>query len=1330
MKKRLIAGLICLCMLFSLIPAFTLSASAVTFSQVVSWMDSKKGKTLDYDGQYGGQCVDLFNFYLRDVWGVSNPIGAYPVGSAYQIFDYKAPSGWEKISGAGNYRVGDVVIWNKGGSSTHGHVGIVYSVSGSSVSICQQNYNKMQYVTMQPIHSTGTIRGVFRPPLQNDTPKTVKATQVVAWIDSKKGQALDYDGSYGAQSPDLFNYYVRDIWGISNPISAFPVSYSYQYFDYNAPSGWQKISGSGNYRVGDIVIWNKSDGYSNGYVGIVYSVNGSDVKVAQQNYGGKQYVTLESLQNTGNIRGVFRPPLVMDIANYPSPSSGVTISDGKYILQNVGSGYIFNYAVGGLSGVSGYKPIIMSKPDNSPEQTFQIKHVGSGKYNLLVTHSDGGAVNIYRGTGNPQAGDPVSQWSYSGSEYQQFYITPVSGGYILQSVLDPSFVIATPSNDWHAQLKMVKYDASDKKQVWTFTSLTPAAPSSKPASEVIAWMDSKKGQALDYDGVYGPQSPDLFDFYMHDVWGVTNPLSSFPISNAYEIFNCAVPAGWEKISGAGNYRVGDVVVWGQNDNMRYGHVGIIYSVDGSSVVICQQNYNNQQYVTMNSIISTGNILGVLRPPVVIDTVSYPSPASAQTLAPGKYILKNVGTGYIFNYAYGGFSGLSYKPIIMSNPDGSPEQTFQIKHVGNGKYNLLVTHSDGGAVNIYRGSGNPQGGDPVTQWCFSGSEYQQFFLTPVEGGYLLQSVLDPSMVVTAPNADWHAQLQMAKYRANDQKQVWKFTAVADAPAGSITFDRVVNWMNSKRGKALDYDGKFGAQCVDLINFYLRDVFGIKNPIGVFPVDYAYQMFDYNAPSGWQKISGAGNYRVGDIVVWNKAGSNTTGHVGIVYSVNGGSVVICQQNYSGMQYVTMQNIHSTGTIRGVFRPPLVDGTKLPDVEMHALVQAIAEAESMEENKDDYTEASVTALEEAIVEGKNASDSGDQEAINAAAMAIETVIKEMKLKTDAGAYRFVDVSDTGKFFFEPVYWAFDAEPQITNGVDETHFGPDRSCTRGQVVTFLWRAAGCPEPDDPATPFTDVKSGAFYEMAVAWAVENGITNGMTDTTFAPDATCTRGQIVTFLWRANGSSRVVTAKNPFTDVSNTAYYYPAMLWAVEYGVTAGISETAFAPNNTCTRGQVVTFLYRASQIAEISGFKAGSYEIVISNATWDEAFAYAKSKGGKLVSFDSKEEYLFVLGLIDSQDLVDNVFYSLGGRRDDGSDVYCWTDADNKLSGNPITGDSAWCGYCWEPGEPNLVWNDSQETVAMMYYDKNEARWAWCDGASSTRIANRTYAYIIEYPT
>ena len=177
------------------------------------------------------------------------------------------------------------------------------------------------------------------------------------------------------------------------------------------------------------------------------------------------------------------------------------------------------------------------------------------------------------------------------------------------------------------------------------------------------------------------------------------------------------------------------------------------------------------------------------------------------------------------------------------------------------------------------------------------------------------------------------------------------------------------------------------------------------------------------------------------------------------------------------------------------------------------------------------------------------------------------------------FLDVRDPNAFYFDPVYWAYGAE--ITKGESETRFGPDKGCTRGQVVTFLWRAAGSPSPAKTETGFTDLKPGAFYEKAVAWAVENGITKGLTDTTFGPDATCTRGQIVTFLYRANGAPEFKKGNNPFKDVASGQFYADAVAWAVENGVTKGKTADEFRPDATCTRGEVVTFLYRAMLLPE-----------------------------------------------------------------------------------------------------------------------------------------------------
>ena len=169
------------------------------------------------------------------------------------------------------------------------------------------------------------------------------------------------------------------------------------------------------------------------------------------------------------------------------------------------------------------------------------------------------------------------------------------------------------------------------------------------------------------------------------------------------------------------------------------------------------------------------------------------------------------------------------------------------------------------------------------------------------------------------------------------------------------------------------------------------------------------------------------------------------------------------------------------------------------------------------------------------------------------------------------FVDVSENA-YYYNAVKWA--VENGVTEGVSASAFGPDRACTRAQMVTFLWRAAGCPMPTTTSLPFTDVSADDYYYEAVAWAVEMGITAGTAADRFSPDATVTRGQTVTFLYRYAGEPEAPEAA--FTDVSANAYYADAVAWASEAGVTEGISATAFAPDRACTRAQIVTFLYRS----------------------------------------------------------------------------------------------------------------------------------------------------------
>ena len=175
------------------------------------------------------------------------------------------------------------------------------------------------------------------------------------------------------------------------------------------------------------------------------------------------------------------------------------------------------------------------------------------------------------------------------------------------------------------------------------------------------------------------------------------------------------------------------------------------------------------------------------------------------------------------------------------------------------------------------------------------------------------------------------------------------------------------------------------------------------------------------------------------------------------------------------------------------------------------------------------------------------------------------------EASPYR--DVSKDS-YYYDAVQWASDKG--ITNGVSDGVFAPDWVCTRGQIVTFLWRSVGSPAPKTAEMPFADVAEDAYYAQAVLWAVENGITKGTSETTFSPDQTCTRAHAVAFLYRLAGSPAVTGSS--FQDVAADAYYNAAVAWAVQQGITNGTSETTFSPNETCTRAQIVTFLYRMDQ--------------------------------------------------------------------------------------------------------------------------------------------------------
>ncbi|MBQ7161128.1 MAG: S-layer homology domain-containing protein, partial [Clostridia bacterium] len=176
------------------------------------------------------------------------------------------------------------------------------------------------------------------------------------------------------------------------------------------------------------------------------------------------------------------------------------------------------------------------------------------------------------------------------------------------------------------------------------------------------------------------------------------------------------------------------------------------------------------------------------------------------------------------------------------------------------------------------------------------------------------------------------------------------------------------------------------------------------------------------------------------------------------------------------------------------------------------------------------------------------------------------------------FEDVAATA-WYFNPVMWAYYHAPQITSGTTATTFSPKANCTRAQIVTFLWHAMGDPEPKTTENPFTDVKEGKYYFKPVLWAVENGITSGIGNGLFGINDPCKREQVVTFIWKTFNAPEPITTENPFTDVKEGKYYYNAVLWAVENGITSGMGGGLFGVGQTCTRGQIVTFLSAAFNI-------------------------------------------------------------------------------------------------------------------------------------------------------
>ena len=256
---------------------------------------------------------------------------------------------------------------------------------------------------------------------------------------------------------------------------------------------------------------------------------------------------------------------------------------------------------------------------------------------------------------------------------------------------------------------------------------------------------------------------------------------------------------------------------------------------------------------------------------------------------------------------------------------------------------------------------------------------------------------------------------------------------------------------------------------------------------------------------------------------------------------------------------------------------DGTEveLPEAADKTQLQAaIAYAEGLAAA--DYTADSWSVMQTALASAKIILLKADatQNEVDTATAELDNAVAALEEKQPE-TRQFDDVQDPGAYYYKPVYWAVGRG--VTNGTSPTTFSPGKDCTRGQIVTFLWKAMGSPEPSSTNNPFIDVKESDYFYKPVLWAKENGITSGTSETTFSPGKPCTRGQIETFLWIANGRPEPGSTENPFTDVKTTDYFFKPVLWAKENKITSGTSASTFSPGNTCTRAQAMTFLWIAS---------------------------------------------------------------------------------------------------------------------------------------------------------
>ena len=756
-------------------------------------------------------------------------------------------------------------------------------------------------------------------------------------------------------------------------------------------------------------------------------------------------------------------------------------------------------------------------------------------------------------------------------------------------------------------------------------ALFPDSTAGVTRDQAVAWAEAQIGKSLDYDGkpIDDPiQCVDLI-YYYYQALGAT-----VLGGNAIDYASNALPSGWQRITfGDGvTAQPGDIAVWEGWENSN-GHVAIVHSADDVAMNVIEQNFNYVKKVEKNWTYYRSGRHATLKcfirpdfntnqPPVGhVDEIrgtndgkiyirgwAYdPDDTGNTSLQLDVYTTKS---GYSGGNRYITYCNGKYRPDIDPNGVIGYYHGFELEIPVNERgsqpvYIYAIDTSDphtntciynGGTVDIseqepYSISYNANGGTGAPAQTIS-------YVTPMTLSTKTPTRSDTTETITYTLQVYNADSQLSENKINTTKTTkytfknWNtaadgsgtsYNAGATYSAGkSVTL--YAQWTSSTTVTSVKLPTPSKSGCVFK---YWEDIDSANGRTYTDTCNYSKSIrlramwemtlhYDANGGTGtpsdyvvtsWDKSSA-------DISTTVPTRTDETGTYTVTLNANSGSVSPGSLNAKRTTNYTFKNWNTKKDGSGSSYSAGASYTTNASATLYAqwnskTTTAAVTLPTPTRNGYSFVGWGTSASATSGVTGSY-TPSGNV-----------TLYAVWKAEPTPSHTEFVDVADPSAYYYNAVYWA--ADKGITSGTSSTTFSPGRECTRGQIVTFLWKAMGSPEPSSTYNPFMDVRSSDYFYKAVLWAKERGITSGKTATTFEPGSPCTRGQIVTFLWIAKGRPDPITTYNPFTDVKITDYFYKAVLWAKENGITSGTSDTTFSPGKTCTRAQAVTFLWIAS---------------------------------------------------------------------------------------------------------------------------------------------------------